>query len=249
MFMLFRLSSSSTAIGTPGNGSGGGGGGGSGSGGGGNSGGGGGGTAGNGTSGGDFLRRSHPLAEHTALHPAYRINYMDHLYHQLQASTHSPNTSLHGNYPYIHTNRSVLANGAQELSVTTSSSTNNESEGFVKGTRISAGSFSSSVQKRLEPDSSLCCSSNAFYFPLRAMTEMGVYFVDSANPSLYFMRILYSSFLFSFSGLGGLGPEYLLHAAGPASTLASSEFPFSIDGKSNNMYPLFNVHADVCTCD
>lgn len=38
-------------------------------------------------------------------------------------------------------------------------------------------------------------------------------------------------FLNIFSGLGGLGPEYLLHAAGPASTLASSEFPFSIDGK------------------
>ncbi|CAL7934114.1 unnamed protein product [Xylocopa violacea] len=33
----------------------------------------------------------------------------------------------------------------------------------------------------------------------------------------------------SLHGLGGLGPEYLLHAAGPASTLASSEFPFSID--------------------
>jgi len=103
--MLFRLSSSSTAIGTPGNGSGGGGGGGSGSGGSGGSGGGGGGSTGNGTSGGDFLRRSHPLAEHTALHPAYRINYMDHLYHQLQASTHSPNASLHGNYPIIYTYR------------------------------------------------------------------------------------------------------------------------------------------------
>jgi len=59
------------------------------------------------------------------------------------------------------------------------------------------------------------------------------------------MQILFSSFL--FSGLGGLGPEYLLHATGPASTLASSEFPFSIDGKSNNVYPLFNVHADVCS--
>ncbi|XP_012542616.1 transcriptional activator cubitus interruptus [Monomorium pharaonis] len=113
--------SSSAAIGTPGNDSGGGGSGSAGSGG---SGGGGGGSAGNGTSG-DFLRRSHPLAEHTALHPAYRINYMDHIYHHIQASTHSPNASLHG--------------------------------------------------------------------------------------------------------LGGLGPEYLLHAAGPASTLASSEFPFSID--------------------
>ncbi|XP_076175182.1 transcriptional activator cubitus interruptus isoform X2 [Ptiloglossa arizonensis] len=33
----------------------------------------------------------------------------------------------------------------------------------------------------------------------------------------------------SLHGLGGLGPEYLLHAAGPASTLASTEFPFSID--------------------
>lgn len=86
---FFRLSGS-TAIGTSGNGNGGNG----------NNagGGGGGGSAGNGTSGGDFLRRSHPLSEHTALHPAYRINYMDHLYHQLQASTHSPNASLHGNY-------------------------------------------------------------------------------------------------------------------------------------------------------
>ncbi|XP_050466214.1 transcriptional activator cubitus interruptus-like isoform X1 [Cataglyphis hispanica] len=112
--------SGSTAIGTSGNGNGAGNG---------NAGGGGGGgSAGNGTSGGDFLRRSHPLSEHTALHPAYRINYMDHLYHQLQASTHSPNASLHG--------------------------------------------------------------------------------------------------------LGGLGPEYLLHATGPASTLASSEFPFSIDASS-----------------
>ncbi|CAL1677765.1 unnamed protein product [Lasius platythorax] len=119
------LSGSTTAIGASGNGSGGGSGNGNNAGGGG---GGGGGTAGNGTSGGDFLRRSHPLSEHTALHPAYRINYMDHLYHQLQASTHSPNASLHG--------------------------------------------------------------------------------------------------------LGGLGPEYLLHAAGPASTLASSEFPFSLDASS-----------------
>ncbi|XP_032681246.1 transcriptional activator cubitus interruptus isoform X2 [Odontomachus brunneus] len=125
-----RLSGSTTAIGAAGNGSGGGGGGGGsggagGGGSGGAGGGGGGGTVGNGTSGGDFLRRSHPLSEHTALHPAYRLNYMDHLYHQLQASTHSPNASLHG--------------------------------------------------------------------------------------------------------LGGLGPEYILHAAGPASTLASSEFPFPID--------------------
>ncbi|KAH0569011.1 hypothetical protein KQX54_021717 [Cotesia glomerata] len=82
----------------------------------------------NGSATGDFFRRSHPLSDHTPLHPAYRINYMDHIYHQIQASSHSPNASLHG--------------------------------------------------------------------------------------------------------LGGLGPEYLLHAAGPASTLASSEFPFSIDGKS-----------------
>ncbi|XP_034941106.1 transcriptional activator cubitus interruptus isoform X2 [Chelonus insularis] len=82
----------------------------------------------NGTTTGDFFRRSHPLSDHTPLHPAYRLNYMDHLYHQIQASTHSPNASLHG--------------------------------------------------------------------------------------------------------LGGLGPEYLLHAAGPASTLASSEFPFSIDASS-----------------
>ncbi|XP_076628653.1 transcriptional activator cubitus interruptus [Colletes latitarsis] len=110
------LPSSTTAIGSAATGGGGGASGG---------GGGGGGAAGNGTSGGDFLRRSHPLSEHTALRPAYRLNYMDHLYHQLQASTHSPNASLHG--------------------------------------------------------------------------------------------------------LGGLGPEYLLHAAGPASTLASTEFPFSID--------------------
>ncbi|XP_058810901.1 transcriptional activator cubitus interruptus-like isoform X2 [Phymastichus coffea] len=34
----------------------------------------------------------------------------------------------------------------------------------------------------------------------------------------------------SLHGLGGLGPEYLLHAAGPGSTIASSEFPFSLDG-------------------
>jgi len=87
--------SGSTAIGTSGNGSGSGGGNGNNAGGGG---GGGGGSAGNGTSGGDFLRRSHPLSEHT-LHSAYRINYMDHLYHHFQASTHSPNASLHGNYP------------------------------------------------------------------------------------------------------------------------------------------------------
>ncbi|KAK0182198.1 hypothetical protein PV327_000359 [Microctonus hyperodae] len=80
----------------------------------------------------DFFRRSHPLSDHTPLHPAYRLNYMDHLYHQIQASTHSPNASLHG--------------------------------------------------------------------------------------------------------LGGLGPEYLLHAAGPASTLASSEFPFSIDGKLSGSF-------------
>ncbi|CAK9830073.1 Transcriptional activator cubitus interruptus [Anthophora retusa] len=119
------MSSSTTAIGSAATGGGGGASSGASGGGGGGSGGGGGGAAGNGTSGGDFLRRSHPLSEHTALHPAYRLNYMDHLYHQLQASTHSPNASLHG--------------------------------------------------------------------------------------------------------LGGLGPEYLLHAAGPASTLASSEFPFSID--------------------
>lgn len=58
-------------------------------------GGGGNGNNGNPSSGTDFLRRSHPLSEHT-LHPAYRLNYMDHLYHQLQASTHSPNASLHG---------------------------------------------------------------------------------------------------------------------------------------------------------
>lgn len=45
---------------------------------------------------------------------------------------------------------------------------------------------------------------------------------------LFFFLI---SNLFAFAGLGGLGPEYLLHAAGPASTLASSEIPFSIDGK------------------
>lgn len=49
-----------------------------------------------GNAGGDFLRRGHPLSEHAALHPAYRLNYMD-LYHQLQASSHSPNASLHGN--------------------------------------------------------------------------------------------------------------------------------------------------------
>ncbi|XP_063976896.1 transcriptional activator cubitus interruptus-like isoform X1 [Diachasmimorpha longicaudata] len=84
------------------------------------------GAAANGTAN-DFFRRSHPLSDHTPLHP-YRLNYMDHLYHTLQASTHSPNASLHG--------------------------------------------------------------------------------------------------------LGGLGPEYLLHPAGPASTLASSEFPFSIDASS-----------------
>lgn len=90
-FFFFSRLSGSTAIGTSGNGNGGGNG---------NAGGSGGsGSAGNGTSGGDFLRRSHPLSEHTALHPAYRINYMDHIYHQLQASTHSPNASLHGNYP------------------------------------------------------------------------------------------------------------------------------------------------------
>ncbi|KAL7302990.1 hypothetical protein TKK_0004216 [Trichogramma kaykai] len=84
------------------------------------------GNGGNGNPASDFMRRSHPLPEHAALHPAYRLNYMDHLYHQLQASTHSPSASLHG--------------------------------------------------------------------------------------------------------LGGLGSEYLLHAAGPGSTIASSEFPFSIDG-------------------
>ncbi|XP_048512605.1 transcriptional activator cubitus interruptus isoform X2 [Athalia rosae] len=93
---------------------------------------------GNASSGTDFLRRSHPLSEHT-LHPAYRLNYMDHLYHQLQASTHSPNASLHG--------------------------------------------------------------------------------------------------------LGGLGPEYLLHAAGPASTLASSEFPFSIDASSRLGSPRASASA------
>lgn len=93
-----RLSSSTTAIGSAATGGGGGASSGASGGGGGGSGGGGGGAAGNGTSGGDFLRRSHPLSEHTALHPAYRLNYMDHLYHQLQASTHSPNASLHGNY-------------------------------------------------------------------------------------------------------------------------------------------------------
>ncbi|KAK1134857.1 hypothetical protein K0M31_007625 [Melipona bicolor] len=92
------LSSSTTAIGSAATGGGGGASSGASGGGGGGSGGGGGGAAGNGTSGGDFLRRSHPLSEHTALHPAYRLNYMDHLYHQLQASTHSPNASLHGNY-------------------------------------------------------------------------------------------------------------------------------------------------------
>ena len=54
------------------------------------------GAAGNPSATGDFLRRSHPLSEHAALHPAYRLNYMDHLYHQLQASTHSPSASLHG---------------------------------------------------------------------------------------------------------------------------------------------------------
>ena len=101
-----RLSGSTTTIGSPGGGNGGnnssggrngGDSGGGGSGGGGGGGGGDGGT-GNTTSSGDFLRRSHPLSEHTALHPAYRLNYMDHLYHQLQASSHSPNASLHGNY-------------------------------------------------------------------------------------------------------------------------------------------------------
>lgn len=97
-----RLSGSTTALGSPagenggGNTGGGGDSGGPGSGGGG--GGGGEGVTGNTTSSGDFLRRSHPLSEHTALHPAYRLNYMDHLYHHLQASTHSPNASLHGNY-------------------------------------------------------------------------------------------------------------------------------------------------------
>ncbi|KAI4499717.1 hypothetical protein M0802_005287 [Mischocyttarus mexicanus] len=106
-----QLSGSTAAISSSGNGgsgngsSGGGGGGGAGGGGGGGggegggtSGGGnvgGGGTAGNGISSGDFLRRSHPLSEHTSLHPPFRINYMDHLYHQLQASTHSPSASLH----------------------------------------------------------------------------------------------------------------------------------------------------------
>ncbi|XP_019890021.1 uncharacterized protein LOC109611569 [Ooceraea biroi] len=95
-FAFIRLSGSTTALGIPGGGGSGGGSSSSGAGGG-SSGGAGGGGAGNGTSGGDFLRRSHPLSEHT-LHPAYRINYMD-LYHQLQASTHSPNASLHGNYP------------------------------------------------------------------------------------------------------------------------------------------------------
>ncbi|XP_046741690.1 transcriptional activator cubitus interruptus-like [Diprion similis] len=98
----------------------------------------GGGGGGNASSGTDFLRRSHPLSEHT-LHPAYRLNYMDHLYHHLQASTHSPNASLHG--------------------------------------------------------------------------------------------------------LGGLGPEYLLHAAGPASTLASSEFPFSIDASSRLGSPRASASA------
>lgn len=95
---ICRLSGSTTALGTPGNGNNGGGGGGGAGGGG--SGAGEGGTAGNGTSG-DFLRRSHPLSDHTTvLHPAYRLNYMDHIYHHIQASTHSPNASLHGNcYP------------------------------------------------------------------------------------------------------------------------------------------------------
>jgi hypothetical protein len=43
-------------------------------------------------------------------------------------------------------------------------------------------------------------------------------------------KLLFSYFTL---GLGGLGPEYLLHAAGPGSTIASSEFPFSIDGEYN----------------
>lgn len=53
---------------------------------------------------------------------------------------------------------------------------------------------------------------------------------------VYSNLIILLLFFSSFSGLGGLGPEYLLHAAGPASTLASSEFPFSIDG--NNKYSI-----------
>lgn len=105
-----RLSGTTTALGSPGGGNGGGNtgtGGNSGDSGGPGSGGGGGGggegATGNTISSGDFLRRSHPLSEHTALHPAYRLNYMDHLYHQLQASSHSPNASLHGNCTSIST--------------------------------------------------------------------------------------------------------------------------------------------------
>lgn len=94
----------------------------------------------------------------------------------------------------------------------------------------------------------LCRGNDALYFLFRATTRM----VSVSSPRPIHRCVLckyYFLLFFLFSGLGGLGPEYLLHAAGPASTLASSEFPFSIDGKSNNMYPLFNVHVDVCTCD
>lgn len=158
-------------------------------------------------------------------------------------------------YICIHIQMEVFANRTQELSVT-SSSTNDESKGFVKGTRISAGNLSSSVQKRFELDSSrVICVMVITHFTSfferrlgRYLFREGIY--DSANLLLCFIQILYYILcFFLFVGLGGLGPEYLLHAAGPASTLASSEFPFSIDGKFNNMYPLFNVHADVCTCD
>ena len=105
-FFAYRLSGNSAPLGSPGGGNGGnnGGGGNSGdSGGGGNRGGGGGGGdggTGNTTSSGDFLRRNHPLVDHSLIHPAYRANYMDQIYHHLQA-THSPNPSLHGNYKNI----------------------------------------------------------------------------------------------------------------------------------------------------
>lgn len=62
-------------------------------------------------------------------------------------------TVIISSYICIHIQMEAFANRTQELSVT-SSSTNDESKGSAKGTRISAGNLSSSVQKRLERDSS-----------------------------------------------------------------------------------------------
>lgn len=72
---------------------------------------------------------------------------MDHLYHQLQASTHSPNASLHGNYPTIrmHIQIEVSANTEQNTKTIRYLFFDERRKAPVKGTRISAGSLSSSV--------------------------------------------------------------------------------------------------------